>query len=220
MCTAKVLKTKRLNNRFMFLIRKMNSIQQQQQGVVHCDIKPANVFLTSDGTGVIGDFDVSRNSDSRTTTTTTSRGGHTLDYAAPELSAFGARSAAQSDIFSLGLTIFDTFFTPTLYIDNDDDDDDNNNNSKRSTTIEYRRPTLNDHMTKKLTSITIPSYANEAIDSELRDLLSRMLSLDATQRPTALQVLAHPLFQLYSKPEGNEDKREMKVRIVQLIILV
>lgn len=38
-----------------------------EQGVVHCDIKPANIFITREGTGVIGDFDVSRNNESRAT---------------------------------------------------------------------------------------------------------------------------------------------------------
>lgn len=124
--------------------------------------------------------------------------GGTFDYMAPEL-GLGAHATLKSDIFSLGLTIFDTFFTPSI------DGDDTHNNTKSPTAIKRQRPLLIElvAMTKAGAAVTIPPYANNAIDKELRDLLGRMLSLDPAQRPTASEVLAHPLFQLHLKPEGK-----------------
>ena len=57
--------------------------------IVHCDVKPANIFVTRDGTGVLGDFDVSQDDNTRATMATLAATkavvGATWDYMAPEL---------------------------------------------------------------------------------------------------------------------------------------
>ena len=59
-----------------------------EQGIVHADVKPANIFVTREGTGVLGDFDVSQNAETRATmaslAATRAVVGLTWDYAAPE----------------------------------------------------------------------------------------------------------------------------------------
>ena len=57
---------------------------------MHCDVKPANIFVTRDGTGVLGDFDVSQDDNTRATMATAAAAtkavvGATWDYMAPEL---------------------------------------------------------------------------------------------------------------------------------------
>jgi serine/threonine protein kinase len=79
-------------------------------GVVHCDIKPDNVFVDDDGLPYIGDFDVSMPTADRTrlfSTQTIAHGG-TPAYMAPELIR-GQSATKASDIYSLGLVILDLF---------------------------------------------------------------------------------------------------------------
>ncbi len=59
-----------------------------ERGIVHCDVKPANIFVTREGTGVLGDFDISQNAETRATMASSAATravvGLTWDYAAPE----------------------------------------------------------------------------------------------------------------------------------------
>ncbi len=75
-----------------------------EAGVVHCDIKPANVMLTDAGEPTLGDFGIARVSVGRATTTTV--GGFSLDHVAPELLDDGKRSP-RSDVYSLGTTVWE-----------------------------------------------------------------------------------------------------------------
>jgi len=77
-----------------------------QSGVVHNDIKPANVLIAADGSARLADFDVSLDAAARTslvrTSATGTRGG-TLGYIAPEFLTSGSTKAA--DMYAFGATI-------------------------------------------------------------------------------------------------------------------
>ena len=79
-----------------------------RNSLVHCDVKPDNVFVDSQGVGRLGDFDISRDLAPKAgmTTTMTILGG-TARYMSPEVQ-FGNRSTQASDVYSLGLMIYDT----------------------------------------------------------------------------------------------------------------
>ncbi|HEV7647271.1 MAG TPA: protein kinase [Actinophytocola sp.] len=85
-------------------------------GVVHRDVKPDNVLLTTDGTAKITDFGVSRAAGDATVTATGFVAG-TPAFLAPEV-ALGQDADAGSDVFSLGATLYNALEgTPPFGVD-------------------------------------------------------------------------------------------------------
>jgi WD40 repeat protein/serine/threonine protein kinase len=74
------------------------------QGILHRDIKPSNLLLDNEGTVWITDFGLAKTTDSEDLTNPGELVG-TLRYMAPE--RFQGRSDARSDIYSLGLTLYE-----------------------------------------------------------------------------------------------------------------
>lgn len=75
------------------------------RGIYHCDIKPSNVLITSDGTAMLLDFNLSFSDQAATRSI-----GGTLPYMSPEQLAFflGQHKVdARSDLFSLGVTLYE-----------------------------------------------------------------------------------------------------------------
>ena len=77
----------------------LTHLHTQARPVVHGDVKPANLVLTTGGRVVVVDFGLSSAPDSPR------RRGGTVGYAAPELAA-GAPPSRASDIYSLAATAF------------------------------------------------------------------------------------------------------------------
>ena len=76
-----------------------------QQGVVHRDVKPANVWLTTDGRAKLGDFGLAVALD-RTRLTEAGLMVGTVAYMPPE-QALGGEITARSDLYSLGALFYE-----------------------------------------------------------------------------------------------------------------
>lgn len=76
-----------------------------QHGVVHRDVKPENIFLTSEGQTKLSDFGLARECSSQTAITATGLIMGTPDFMAPE-QVTGAQLTEATDQFSLGVVAF------------------------------------------------------------------------------------------------------------------
>lgn len=96
-------------------------VHLHERKIVHRDVKPANIFLSATRPHVIpqsiklGDFGVTKWGDfhraaaTGTLTVTTQRGLGTLKYMSPEQAVRPKDVTVRSDMFSLGITLFELF---------------------------------------------------------------------------------------------------------------
>jgi serine/threonine protein kinase len=78
-----------------------------RQGVIHRDIKSSNVLLDDAGNCYLADFGIARDVSESTQLTTTGSVLGTVDYVAPELFLPGHKADDRSDLYSLGVLLFE-----------------------------------------------------------------------------------------------------------------
>lgn len=79
-----------------------------RRGILHVDVKPANILFTSDGEPLLGDFGVAQTLGRLTAVLGgLSRFAGTAHYIAPELLDDGATPDARSDVYALGVVCYE-----------------------------------------------------------------------------------------------------------------
>lgn len=77
------------------------------QGIIHRDIKSSNILLSTDGACYLADFGIARLTTEATQLTSTGNVLGTIDYVAPELFEPHRRADALSDLYSLGVLLYE-----------------------------------------------------------------------------------------------------------------
>ena len=129
------------------------------RGMVHRDVKPANVLLGHDGSVKLTDFGIARLIDAAKVTSTGLMVG-TASYLSPEQVA-GEPVGPAADVYALGLVLLEAL----------------------TGTREYEGPAMEAALARLHRSPVMPG----SLPPGWADLLSAMTSRDVTQRPTAAE---------------------------------
>ncbi|HYO19466.1 MAG TPA: serine/threonine-protein kinase [Dermatophilaceae bacterium] len=138
-----------------------------QHGVVHRDVKPANILITPDGTAKLTDFGISRlvSSEPRT------RSGEVLgtaQYLSPE-QTLGQPATASSDIYALGVVGHEML------------------TDQRPFDAETMVATAHAHISEP------PPQLPDSVPAWLRDVITSALAKDPADRPAGAAAMARAL---------------------------
>ncbi|APU13203.1 MULTISPECIES: serine/threonine-protein kinase [Actinoalloteichus] len=133
-----------------------------QAGIVHRDVKPGNVMITTEGEVLLADFGISvHHTDTALTATGAFLGSS--EYLAPER-WHGKEATAASDLFSLGVTLYQA--------------------------VEGISPFRRDTPAATLTAVLFGEIPPPRLAGRLTPLLTRLMSKEPDERPSIAEALA------------------------------
>lgn len=163
------------------------------RNIIHRDIKPTNIIMTSDGVPKVADFGIARSVSSETDTVTIDTIG-SVHYSSPE-QARGGYTDEQSDIYSIGVTMFE-MVTGILPFDGE-------------TPIAVALKHIQDPP-------PVPSSIKRGIPQALDDIILTAMAKSRQERYSTVAELIHDLENIRVKPGTASDillpniKRENK----------
>src|SRR6266567_2111517 len=158
-----------------------------QQGIVHRDIKASNVLLDGQGRYYLSDFGIARISTDATQLTITGNVLGTVDYIAPELFLDNHKADARSDLYSLGVLLFEMVTGQLPF------------------SAENQLAVVTMHMTKQPPS---PRSFSEAISPEVERVILKALEKRPEQRYSSATELADAFCQAATMPGNRAGRNE------------
>jgi serine/threonine protein kinase len=164
-----------------------------EMGVIHCDIKPANIMIASNGKVLLSDFGISHLTDSATSTMA---GVGTPAYMAPE-QIKGQETSAATDIYAMGTVLYEMLTAGERPFTGERAGVDGSTGEKV--------------LWEKLNSSPdAPSIFNPAIPPSVDEVVLRCLEIDPINRFESTRELLSALEDALKgkSPEGNVSSRK------------
>jgi serine/threonine protein kinase len=160
-----------------------------RKGIIHRDVKPANVIITTDGKVKITDFGIAKIASSNLTTTGQFLG--TPNYMSPE-QVSGAPVDGRSDLFSLGVVLYEL--------------------------LTSRKPFQGDNLTAISYKIvhedfTPPADLSPDVPTEFNEIVARAMAKDPWNRYQRGKDLALALYQLKAQLEERKSEEDLGTMI-------
>ena len=141
----------------------------EERNIVHCDLKPGNIFLTDKLEVKLGDFGLAKRI---TSDYTPSNNGGTIYYMAPE-SLKKSKCSYKVDIWAIGIIIYE-LLTGNLPF--------------------YADKNKRDEIEAKINSCKFDFPSEIVISKIAKDLIRQILVKDPNKRPTLSQIKEHDFF--------------------------
>ncbi|KQQ49213.1 serine/threonine protein kinase [Pseudomonas sp. Leaf127] len=151
------------------------------QGLVHRDVKPANILFRADGTAVLSDFGIAKSMDDRTQFTQAGFAIGTPSYMSPE-QARGQDIDGRADLYALGVVLYEILVGR----------------------LPYSGP---DALSTALAHLTEPLPELPLQHDRYQDILSRLLAKDPADRFATAQALVAALDELAQADPVRDSER-------------
>jgi len=156
-----------------------------RKGIIHRDVKPANIIITTDGKVKITDFGIAKIASSNLTTTGQFLG--TPNYMSPE-QVSGSPVDGRSDLFSLGVVLYEL--------------------------LTSRKPFQGDNLTAISYKIvhedfTPPATVLPDVPVDFNDIVSRAMAKDPWNRYQRGKDMAIALYQLKAQLEERKSQEDL-----------
>jgi len=196
-----------------------------QQGIVHCDIKPQNMLVSTQGTLKISDFGISRVLETISRTEKHSEIWGSPYYISPELASGNSPSPA-SDVYSLGVILYEVFTEKLPF-----EDDDALVLIEKHKTGDFIPPKrINPEIPESLEKIILKALEKDpnkrfANGSELYDILNSISTAIINSDPIAGKVLSEikhkgePIIQPPLRTTQKMDWRTIFLGFLSLIMV-
>ena len=157
-----------------------------RQGIIHRDVKPSNILLSSNGEVKVADFGLAREKEDLDRLNFITTEGSILGtpaYMSPE-QIVGSKIDHRTDVFSLGATAFELFTAASLF-----------HGSTRTETFEM------------ITRLPVPRMERkgELIPNPIQDLVSAMLSKDPDARPQGMDEVLESIGECFASLDSADD---------------
>jgi TonB family protein len=162
---------------------KKHDFDNQALGLVHRDVSPQNVLISFDGDIKLCDFGIAKAASKASQTRAGALKGK-LQYMSPE-QAWGKDIDHRSDIFSLGLVLFEMLTNEKVF----------SGTSELSVLEQVRDPI-----------ITAPSMKNSDVDSEVDRIIFLALNAERDERYQAAEDLKRDLEKVMRKKGWSADR--------------